>query len=244
MATHDPARSADFTPPVDLLRGELSRGETLRWSGTPSARAFRARVASRTSFGVIFALFGLVWMGVATLILAMPESGVARNSRASRAGSTMNPEPKHRRPPTSAEKIFIPAFGSIFVVTGGVMAGLSFKESARARRTAYGVTDRRAIILEASRKGVEVESYEGEDLTSIRKKYHKDATGDLVFAAVRRGKRTVRWEHNGHPHSTQGFYGVREPRQVARLLEDLSRGKQAPPEPLAPDSEEGPAQGA
>jgi hypothetical protein len=91
---------------------------------------------------------------------------------------------------------------------------------------------------------VEVESYEGEDLTSIRKKYHKDATGDLVFSAVRRGKRKVRWENNGHPHSTQGFYGVPEPRQVAKLLEDLSRGKHAPPEPLAPDAEDVQAQDA
>jgi hypothetical protein len=229
--------------PEELLRRELAKGEAMRWSGRPTARAFRRRVSSRTSFGVLFALFGLVWMGVAVLILAMPQGGVGTSSRARSAGSAMNPalgsesrlSSGRRRPPTSAEKIFIPAFGSIFVVTGSVMGALSLKESSRARRTAYAVTDRRAIILEATRKGVEVESYEGEDLTSIRKRYHKDATGDLVFAAVRVGKRRVRWENNGHPHSTQGFYGVPEPRRVAKLLEELSRGKEAPPEPLAPD---------
>jgi hypothetical protein len=80
----------------------------------------------------------------------------------------------------------------------------------RAKRTAYILTDRRAVVLSVGwRSKVSVRAFEAEGLTDLQRTERADGSGDLVFATdVTAGSR-------GRTRSTEvGFIAVRDVKEV------------------------------
>ena len=89
----------------------------------------------------------------------------------------------------------------------------------KARRSAYVLTDRRAILFTAGGRGsVTIRSFEPERLTDLRREQHADGSGDLVFA------QDIRRDSDGDRHSTGvGFLAIREVKAVEELVRALAQ---------------------
>lgn len=168
------------------LRDELGPAEQIVWSSQPLPNAFRGEMIGL----IIFALFwnGITWAVTTGFIL-------------SRLHATKNGPP-----------LFAFLFLLLFVVIGLALVVAVFRSPGKYKRTAYAITDRRAMIITLTRRGGStVESFRPESLTSMIRKQNADGSGDLIFEQFR--------ERRGSGTTTirRGFIGIRD----VKLVEDL-----------------------
>lgn len=112
--------------------------------------------------------------------------------------------------------IFFIAVGLVFIMLPQIQAGML-------KRTAYALTDRRAIVVEPSMFGYRnTRSFGPGALGSIQRReyvWRGRPLGDLVFAR----------EVTGHGDSTRsqevGFIGIAEARQVEELIRQVVEGQ-------------------
>src|SRR5262245_61971419 len=152
MGTSD----ASFLPePVRaLVQTELLPGEGLRWVEQPVPMRLAFAALPMVLFAIPWTAFALFWMW-----------GAAQ-------GTCEGPGPMR----------LFPLFGLPFVAIGLGLFTSPFWLMRNARRTAYVVTDRRAIVLAARFGGaVSVRSFEPEKLGDLRREQRADGSGDLVF---------------------------------------------------------------
>lgn len=88
---------------------------------------------------------------------------------------------------------------------------------ATARRTVYAVTNRRAIILQASRRQ-KVSSYLRPAMRHFVVLRRRDGSGDIVFDRI-----FVRDGKHGPITKEVGFYGLDDPRSVIELMRRVTR---------------------
>jgi hypothetical protein len=199
---------------LSAIRREVRPAERLLWSGVPRPDGFRRRVRQITRFGKVFAGFALFWMAVAAAMLWVlpPASGIEFKSD---SGETI---------PVFLQ-IGFPLFGTPFLLVGVWLARAGTREARRAGRTAYAITDQRAIIWECSGNGVvRCESLDGREVRGADRTELPDGSGDLVFSAAADREGAARLRVNGVPVSTVGFFGVENVREVDRLLAMLASG--------------------
>lgn len=180
------------TAALESLQRQLRDGESLVWTGFArpellSSSAQFARIAGVVIAGSA-AASGLV-------LFAMP--------------SLTTSAPAHLR--------FI-ALCSIPGVVFGLWLLMRVKSGLKraAERTIYGITDRRAIVIEAAvmQDQVEVLSYEPSRLTAYSKTMRPDGTGSLVFESVSAG-----YSQNGQSvMRPRGFIGIDRVDAVEALL--------------------------
>jgi hypothetical protein len=174
---------------VDL---ELEPGEQIAWAAQPIPGRFARRSIGLVLFGIPWTSFAIFWMAGA--------SGF-------------------KIPDFSHGFGFFPLFGVPFVLIGFGLLSSPYWMRRKARRTAYVITDKRALILAGgSWRSTTVRSFEPYRLGDIRRVQNADGSGDLIF------ERTWASDGDGGRQSTDhGFLAVRDARNVETLVRDLVR---------------------
>jgi hypothetical protein len=170
-----------------LVADELDRGEKIVWLGQPEPRpGVSWALLFPSCFAIPWTLFALFWMAAA--------SGVFDVFFGGQGGGRL-----------AGGRVVFALFGLPFVVIGLVMffSPLWMKRRLRraAGRTAYVITDRRAIIfdggywgdsglvsLAAGRfarwfKGMQIRSFGPEHLRDLQRIQREDGSGDVLFQA-------------------------------------------------------------
>lgn len=183
------------------LHQELGHGERLVWASQPRIAALVGRGLPLALFGVPFFGFAVFW----TCMAVWMTSGVQ---------SATPPSP-------AALRYVFPLFGIPFLLIGAAMllspAGMWIK----ARRTVYGLTNQRAIVvLGTLRGGWEVRSYRPADLRHITRIENSDGSGDLIFDRVV-APRSARGRGRWLPPIRRmglGFMCIRDVHEVERVV--------------------------
>lgn len=115
------------------------------------------------------------------------------------------------------ELVWFSAFHLPFILIGFGMLSSPYWARRMALRSAYVLTDRRAILFTAGWLGnVTVRSFEAERLTILRCKKHADGSGDLVFAI----------DTDYDDGSTDvGFLAIRKVKVAEKLVRALKKSK-------------------
>jgi hypothetical protein len=181
--------------PLELrqfMESELRSGERIQYRTHPVPSRMARKSIPLVIFGVFWTAFALFWTGGAFVAVS------------------------HARTGTFLEYLF-PLFGLPFVLIGiGLLSSPVWMRRAAAR-TAYLVTDRRAIIMRGGWFGkMHVRSFEPEALRDLERNQYADGSGDLIFARDwHRGK-------HGRQHSTPvGFLAVNEVKTAEAAIQNL-----------------------
>ena len=189
-----PTTRTPMLPPevTRLVQGELRPGERLAWAGQPLPRLYRGMSIGLAVFGVVFTGFALFWVAGSAAMLWSDHS--------------------FNRPP-GVLKLF-PLFGLPFVLVGLGMLSAPVWMAKQARRTAYAVTDQRAICFRGGLfgGGVTVQSFDPVRLTSLTRRERADGSGDLVFEEFTQRRGT------GSVTVRRGFMAVDDVRGVEELI--------------------------
>jgi hypothetical protein len=179
----------------DALRREIDPDETVRWVGQPSVWSFVLRT------GVPGVLAGLGFIGFGSMLMYpawmtwREVGGMSGN-----AGSQ----------PAVGSVYAIVALGAL-LMAGGLWGLLSpWRESRRARRTVYAVTSTRVLQITVSKSGVvTAAAVEPGHPLSISRKERSPSVGDVFLYPV---------AMQGQPRALLSLLGVREPREVERII--------------------------
>jgi hypothetical protein len=183
----------DDGEPRSVIELELEDSEEVLWAGRPDPK--RMLFPSIFTFG-----FGVVWTSFIVNFIYMWHSG-----------------PKDVKGPGGlfgmqgilSNLFFVPF---LVIGTGMLLSPLWFYR--KAKRTAYGVTDKRILIIESGRSR-KVQTYGPADINNIERKERADGSGDLTFAS-----RSFK-NSDGHQQSQPvQFVGIPEVRSVERILRD------------------------
>jgi hypothetical protein len=180
----------------DRVRAELASGERLLWVGQPNPRR-AARV------GWLVTLFGIPFLGGAVFWIA--------------TASSMLDGFRNAPGPFRWFGLLFPLFGVPFMLVGLGMLSAPYWLARKARRTCYAITDRRAVVFEASWRGiVTIYSYDPDQLTKQYRRENADGGGDLVFEEIT----TVNRSSDGPSTTTvkRGFLAIDDVRAVETLL--------------------------
>ncbi len=152
-----------WNTPSSVLQEYLNSGESLEWSGQPK-RGFRLQ--PKDAFLIPFSIF---WCGFAVFWELM---ALGIFFRTGRAGVS----------PPSIIAIIFPLFGIPFVLIGlYLLFGRFVFDAMRRKKTYYGVTDKRILIIEGLRSQ-KVKSFAIESLTNITMTKKGDGTGTITFS--------------------------------------------------------------
>jgi hypothetical protein len=175
-----------------LVKAELDPGERVRWTGQPNPGLLSRRGVSRALFGIPFTAFSVFWIAAASRF-RMPDF--------SQGGFS-----------------FFPLFGIPFFLVGLFLLTSPLWMRQSARRTAYILTERRAITFVAGfGRAITGRSYELHRLLDIERVQNPDGSGDLIF------ERTSHTDRDGKTTSTeQGFLAVSDVKKVETLVRQLS----------------------
>ena len=193
-------QNSGFLPP-DVARwveAELQSGERVVWSGQPIASRF-----ARRSMGAV--LLGIPWTALAIFWMAMAIG--------------------FKMPDFSHGFDLSPLFGPLLIGVPFVLAGFGMLSSPywmmrKARKTAYIITDRRAIVLAGGPRGSTViRSFVPDRLKDIRLVQKADGTGDIIFertwALDDHGMQTSRTDH--------GFLAIADVRSIEQTIFRLTQ---------------------
>ena len=138
------------------LAEALDDDEHLVWSGRPRQGIFlRASDAGAIPFSLMWGGFAIFWEAVVL-------------------SSVFHPGRRAAGPVA----FLFPLWGVPFVLIGlHIMVGRFFVDARRRRRTWYGVTDRRAIIVAAGR----TTSFDLRTIGQVELQRHRDGTGTITF---------------------------------------------------------------
>jgi hypothetical protein len=173
-----------------LVDAELRNGERVAWTGQPIPGRFARRGIGHVIFGIPWTAFALFWMAGA--------SGF-------------------KMPDFSQGVGLFPLFGLPFVLIGFGMLSSPYWMRRKALKTAYVITDQRAIVLASGAFGsTTIRSFEPDRLKDIRRVQRPDGTGDLVF------ERTWSSDGDGGRFVEQGFLAISGVRDVERMITRLT----------------------
>ena len=174
-----------------LVDAELRNGERVIWTGQPIPSRFALR-------GIPFVLFGIPWTAFALFWIA-GASGF-------------------KLPDFSNGFGIFPLFGLPFVFVGFGMLSSPYWMLRKARRTAYVITDQRAIVLAGGVFGSNtIRSFDPDRLKDIRRVQKADGSGDLIF------ERTWASDSDGGKQSTDhGFLAISGVREVEAMITQLT----------------------
>lgn len=183
-------------PLHDKIDAELESSERLEWIGMPAAKYFTLVSTVAFLMAMPFTAFAVVWIVIATW-----------GTRA--AGD--QPLPLQ----------WFGLCGLPFVFIGLAMFTAPFWAHRKALRTAYVITDRRAIILEGG-WWMTVRSFRPSKLQGTYRRERPDGTGDVILT------RTTTTDSEGHQRATElGFLRIKNPRAVEAMFKQLAQTAQS-----------------
>lgn len=181
-----------------LIDAELRPGERIVWVGRPIPARF-ARGSGLTL------LFGIPWVGMAIVWIVF--AGLEFFGQSSGDQS-------------AGDQVF-----KLLWFLGGLPFGLigfgilyyPLWKRRQARKTAYVITDRRAILFENRWGDMAVRSFEAGQLGELRRVQNPDGSGDLIFS------RDWRTDSDGEQQSTDiGFLAIAEVKSVEDMIRALT----------------------
>lgn len=189
-------QSIAFDVPFALqqkIEAELEPGENLEWIDQPIPRWITGDSIGAILFAIPWTAFALFWMWGA--------SGFKAPNFATPQG-------------------LFALFGLPFVLIGLGMLSTPYWNYRRARRTAYALTDRRAVIYQGGLFASKVQTFAPHELKRIYRNEKADGSGDVVFNA-----KADRDEGEGSVTEV-GFMRVRDARLVEQAVRALAEQKQ------------------
>ncbi|MDH3529469.1 MAG: hypothetical protein OEQ28_07875, partial [Acidobacteriota bacterium] len=175
-----------------IVKNELEIGERVDWSGMPVPAFFTPQSISSVLFGIPWTAFALFWTASAGIGTISIKGGLSLFS-------------------------LFPLFGVPFILIGIGMLSAPLFAYSKARKTAYVITDRRAISFEGGRSTV-IRSYSPEMLHGIYRTEKPDGSGDVII------KKDAWRDSDGDKHSEEfGFLSVRNVKEVEQKLRDLAK---------------------
>jgi hypothetical protein len=181
-----------FGTPLD---SHLDPGERLVWNGQPK-QGIRLQASDWIAipFSLLWCSFALFWEALA-LGLYQPKSGQTH------PGS------------------FMALFGLPFVLIGIYMVvGRFFGDALTRRKTWYGVTDKRVIIL-SSFLGTRLSSIDLANLTNLNLIERKDNSGDVQFGFIA----DLGMYNSRRRPLIPGFYQIPDARRVYNLIREVQQ---------------------
>jgi hypothetical protein len=172
---------------------EIGAGEFIKWIEQPLPRFFTLQSLAYFFFAIPWTAFAIFWMYGA-------------------AGFKV----PDLREGIKLEYVFA-LWGVPFILVGLWMLTSPLREWLKAFRTVYLITDKRAISVESGWLTT-IRNYTPTQLKDLYRKERGDGTGDVVITTrFRRGSEGSSWTEE------IGFMNVRNPREVERLLQQLSQ---------------------
>lgn len=170
------------------VEDELESGEKIVWLGQPVPWRMAVQTLPIMLFAIPWTAFALFWTAAA-------------------AGFQL---PNLRQP-----MIVFPLFGVPFILIGVAMLSAPFWMWRSAARTAYVVTDRRAITFSGGRS-MRIRSFQPSQLKSLSRVQRKDGSGDVIFftEATNNSK--------GRSVTDIGFSAVRDVKHVESIVRALA----------------------
>ncbi|BCM91567.1 hypothetical protein IAD21_03442 [Abditibacteriota bacterium] len=185
--------SSSYALTPDPIARELDIGENVLWSGAPDPARMWRKAIPVALFSIPLGAFIAFWMWGASASLRSALS----------AGKTPD-----------LFSIGFPAFGLLFVGIIVLMALSPWYEAAKARRTFYALTDRRAlIIVEGKQKSVR--SVMPAEFMLERRDLGQ--SGDVIL------KREIKGSGDDKTTTEIGFFGIENPREVERIARELAQ---------------------
>ncbi len=199
---HSPQPAASSLSPslAAALSREIDPGEQLVWTAQP-----RPDLARRAAWRTVSPGFLVVgFFGGMVLLLVIKTAGEVMAP-----GTTELPD-------DFASTVTI--ISIIFLFLGALLVGCLTepgRAAARATRTVYAITDRRAIVIRQSRRGHTEERDFGPDETrSVLRRERADGSGDVIFETPRQNRNS-----SGAATVTPlGFLSVDRCAEVERIL--------------------------
>jgi hypothetical protein len=142
----------------DRMESELAAGEELRWFGRaiPKRLAWTLQTVSSSLLSLVFLLCSLAWtlFGVLQPVFSSEERTFS----------------------------FFPLIGLVFAAFCAVGALSPYLLYRRGQKTAYAVTNRRAMILQQTWRGEwELRSFRGDEMNILQRRERSDKSGDVFF---------------------------------------------------------------
>ncbi len=172
-----------------VVTRELEPGEKVVWSGAPKPRFFSGRTLTTFLFAIPWTAFSMFWI----------------------AGAAGFKIPQFNSPVD-----LFPLFGVPFFLIGIGMFLSPLFTYRNSLRTAYIITDRRAITIDGGRSQT-IRSYTPEKLSDIFRREHSDGTGDIIISQNA-------WKDADGDKQTQemGFFRVHNAKTAESMLNQLA----------------------
>lgn len=213
MSDHTPAAPPPpaSTPPgvdtglADALQRELDPGERLVWSGRPRPDlALRSALANAWLLLLLGVLLGAFMIAAAVRLWIRPVEVPIE-------------------PGAAGLSILIILMGVALITW--ILSEPS-RVASRARRTIYAITDRRALVITRSRRGVvEERDFAPDETRHILRVERPDGSGDIIFESPRRNP-----SGSANSVSTLGRIGFLSVEDCAAVERILRTTLQQPPE--------------
>ncbi len=169
---------------------ELEAGERLEWAGMPVPRFFTAHSIAGFLFAIPWTAFAIFW------------TAGAAQATADSCG------------PRGFD--FFPLFGVPFILVGVYLLLSPLWTYLKTRRTAYAITDRRALIFDGG-WSTTIRSFRPHELRDLSRKERRNGRGDVVIT------RRVRPDGEGGQQTEDiGFLHVEQPREIEQKLRQLA----------------------
>jgi hypothetical protein len=193
--------------PLDLqerVRRELNYGEQIIWVGQPNARRMTWIGWGAALFGLVFAGFGVRFLNEASEFMThfFNQGGLLRWF-----------------------VIVFALFPIIVILIGLSILSLPYWFKRMAQRTGYVITNRRALVFEASLWGeITLFAYGPERLTRYYRRENAAGGGDLIFEEI------IGEDSSEELNATQrGFKMIDDVRAVEAVLLKTLRPSETPP---------------
>jgi len=186
----------------------LDPGERLLWSGQP-------KQGVRLQAGDIFMIpFSLMWGGFAIFWEASVLGLTGLNHHPARPSGNAGGVP-----------LFMALWGIPFVVVGLYMIfGRFFYDAALRRKTWYGITDRRLVVLK-SLFTKNMSSFDYSTLTNLNLVERSDRSGDVLFGtpSPMNAFSNSSWPRSSRYPIVPGFYLLPDARDVYNQIREIQR---------------------
>jgi hypothetical protein len=196
------------------VKAELLPGEDLLWVAPANPR----RMSSGSSNpAIIFTIVGLLIMfvvGIAVFFIAAADTGNVSVTTITPAGVN--------EVSSEAIGIVIPIVVLTLILVFGVIAAIPVLKMRQAKNAVYAITDRRILMI----SGNSVQSYGEQDIQFVRRKMHRDGTGNILFRTdLHSGlnNQGMGVYTMGPGMRDVGFFGISNPREIEQLLLDTFR---------------------
>lgn len=177
-------------PLQEAIGRELEPGERIEWSGMPVPRFFTGQSVAGFLFAIPWTGFALFWTAGAARATA--DSGGPRGFD------------------------YFPLFGIPFILIGIYLLLSPLWTFLKTRRTAYVITDRRAITFDGG-WSTTIRSFRPHELQNLARKERRHGRGDIVIT-----RRVYRDGDGGQQTEDIGFLHIDNPREIEQRLRQLA----------------------